>query len=102
MSVVVEFVKLALMDCPYAQLSFDGGNQWWSLKQSSGKGLECSRELCLSTWKLVMKSNDTNIFLPGTLLRFDQSSRTVYTHDEAARDFGVESSTMASFLDSEF
>lgn len=48
-----------------------------------------------------MKPDDADVFLPGALLRFDQSGRTVDADDEAAGDFRVEGTGMTGLLDTE-
>ena len=68
MPVIVEFVQFALMNRPYPQLSFHGGDEGWSLKECACEGFECSGELSFPAWELVVESNDTDIFLAGTLL----------------------------------
>jgi hypothetical protein len=30
-----------LIDGPYTELTFDSGNEWWSLKQSPRKSFHC-------------------------------------------------------------
>ena len=47
-----------------------------------------------------MQSNDTDILLTSTLLRFYKASRAVEAHYKTASDFGIESPTVSSFLDS--
>ncbi len=39
--------------------------------------------------KLVVKPDDADILLSGTLLRLDQSCRAIETDDETARNLGV-------------
>ena len=99
MSVIVEFVKRALINRPYSQLSLDSGDQRRALKESSRKSLECSCEGSFSSRNLVMESDDANILFPSTLLRFHQSSRPIDTNNQAAGDFRIKSSAVASLLD---
>jgi hypothetical protein len=68
MPVVVELVQLALVDSSDTELSFDGGDERRSLEESSGEGLKSSRELRLSTGHGVVETNNTDVFLSGTLL----------------------------------
>lgn len=45
-----------------------------------------------------METNDTNIFLSGTLLRLNKASGTIDADDQTTSDFGVKSAAVASFI----
>lgn len=95
---IIELVELALMDRSDTQLTLDGGNQGRSLEQGSSKGLKGARKLRLTAWNLVMKSDNTDVFFSGTLLRLDETGSAVDTDNETASDFGVEGSAVAGLL----
>jgi len=48
-----------------------------------------------------VKSDNADVFFPGALLWFDESSGSINTHNEASCDFGIECAGMTGFLDSE-
>lgn len=49
MPIIVKLEQFALMYRPNSQLSLDGRDQWWSLEQGSGQGLQCSRQLSFAS-----------------------------------------------------
>ena len=53
-----------------------------------------------SSFDLFMEADDSNVLLACTLLRLDETSGTIDRDDEAAGDLGVESTAVASFVDS--
>lgn len=99
-AVIVKLNQLALVDGSDTELTLDGRNQRRALEQGASKGLEGTSELSLATRQLVVKADDGNILLSGSLLRLDQSSRSVDTDDQAARDLGIEGTTVTSLLNS--
>jgi hypothetical protein len=99
-ALIVELVKLALVDCADTELALDGGNQRWALEERAGEGLESASELGLAAGELVVETDDAHVFLSGALLRLDETGRAVDADDQAAGDFGVESSAVAGLLDS--
>lgn len=99
-TIIIEFVKLALMNGTDAELSLDGRNQRRPLEESSSQGLECPCELGLASWEFIVKTDDAYIFLSGALLRLDQTSRTVYAHDKTSGNFRIECSTVSGLFDS--
>ena len=50
MPVIIKLVELALVYCTDPQLTFDGGDQWGSLEQSTGECLQGSCKLRLAAW----------------------------------------------------
>lgn len=99
-ALVVELVKLGLVDGTDTELTLDGGNERWALEESTGEGLESAGELSLTTWELVMETDDANVLLAGTLLRLDETSGAVDTDDQAAGNLWIESSGVSSLLNS--
>lgn len=97
-SIVIELIKLALMDCSNAELTLDSRNQRWALEKCASQRLECPLELGLAARDFIVKTNYTDIFLSCTLLGLDQASGTVNTDDQATGDLRIESSAVASFL----
>ena len=77
MSIVVELVQLAPMNCPDAELTLDGRNQRRPLKQRSRQRFQSSGQLGLATRELVMKPNDADVFLASALLGLDQSGSAI-------------------------
>jgi hypothetical protein len=70
------------------------------LEESSGERLQSTSKLRFSSWKLVVKADHANVLLSGSLLRLDETSSAVDADDEAAGNFWVKSSTVASLLNS--
>lgn len=101
LSLVVELVKLALVDGSDTELSLDGRNKRRTLEQSTSEGLESAGELSLATGELVVKSDNTDILLTGTLLRLDQAGGAVNTDDQTSSDLGIESTGVTSALATE-
>lgn len=99
--IIVELQQLALVNRPDTQLSLDGRDEWWSLEQRTGQRLERTRKLRLTTRKLVMKSQNTHVFLSSTLLTLYKSRRAVNADNETSRDLGIESSRVTSPFDAE-
>lgn len=99
-SVIVEFEKLALVNGPDTKLALDGGDQRRPLEKCTSQGFQSASELGLAAGNLVMETDNANVFLSCTLLRLNQTSRTVDTDDQASCDLGVQSSTVASLLGS--
>lgn len=96
--VVVVLDHLALVDRSHSQLPLDGRDEGWSLEQSSGEGLQSSGKRLLAFGQFIVESDDTDVLLSGALLRFDQTSCSVDTDDEASSDFGVKRSRVSSLL----
>lgn len=90
-TVIVEFIKLALVNCADTELTLDCGDQRRTLEKGTSECLESSSELRFAARDLVMETNDADVFLSGTLLGLDQASGTVDTDDQAASDLGIES-----------
>jgi hypothetical protein len=80
-SVIIKFVKLALMNSPDAELTFNSRNQRWALEKCTGQCLEGTGKLRLATWNLVVEANHAYILLSSALLGLDKSSGTVDTDD---------------------
>lgn len=88
-SIIIELVKLALMDCPDAKLALDCRNQRWALEESTGKSFESALELSLPTRNFVVEADNTDILLSGTLLGFNQTSSTVNANNQATGDLRI-------------
>lgn len=99
MPVVVELVQLALVDRPDAQLSLDGRYKRRSLEQRARQSLQSPRELRFPTRQSIVEPYHTDVFLPRTLLTFDESGGAVEAHDETTCDFGVERAAVSRLLD---
>lgn len=99
-SLIVELVQLAFVDGSDTELSLDGGDQRRTLEEGTSQGLESSRELCLTTWKFIVQSDNADILLSSTLLRLDKSCCAVNADDQASSNLGVEGTTVTSFLNS--
>lgn len=97
---IVELVKLALMDGTNTQLTLDGGNQGRSLEKSTSESLEGACKLCLTSRQLVVKSDHTDVLFSGSLLRLDETCGAVDANDEASSDLGIKGSTVAGLLNS--
>jgi hypothetical protein len=83
------------------KLPLHGRNEGRALEKSASERLQRSCELRFASWKLVMQPKDAHVFLAGTLLGLDEAGGTVETHDQAARNFGIQRTAVASFLYSE-
>jgi hypothetical protein len=97
-SIIVELVELAFVDRSDTKLTLDSRDQRRPLEERTGQGLKSSLELSLTTGNLVMKTNDADVFLSGTLLGLDQAGSTVNADDQATGDLRVKSSTVTSLL----
>jgi hypothetical protein len=100
MSIIIELVKLTLVDSSNTELSLHGGDERGSLEKSTSQRLQSACQLGLSTWKLVVQSDDTNILLSCTLLRLDKSCCAINTDDQTPSDFRIQSTTVTSLLNS--
>lgn len=97
-SVIVELEKLALVDGSDTKLALDGRDKRRSLEESTSQGFQSASELGLATGDLVVETDNANIFLPGTLLRLDQTGRTVDANDQASSDLRVECTTVTGLF----
>lgn len=97
-AVIVKLNELALVNGSDTQLTLDGRDQGRTLEQSTSKGLECASELRLAARQLVVEADDANVFLSGTLLRFDETGGTVNADNQASSDLGIEGTTVSSLL----
>jgi hypothetical protein len=86
------------VDGSNAELTFDGGDERWALKQSTSEGFERASELGFTARELFVQTNDTDILLSGPLLRFYETGCAVDADNKASSDLGVERSTVASLL----
>jgi len=100
-AVVVELDDLALVDGTDTQLALDGRDQGRTLEESTSEGLESAGELGGATRQLVVEADDSNIFLSGALLGFDEASGTVNAHNQASCDLGIEGTAVTGLLASE-
>lgn len=101
LSLVVELVKLALVDGSDTELSLNSRDERGALEESTSKGLEGAGELLLAAGELVVESDDTDILLTSTLLRLDKTSGAVNADDQTTSDLGVESTGVTSTLTTE-
>jgi hypothetical protein len=95
---IVEFVKLALVDGSDTELTLDGGDERGTLEESTSEGLECACKLGLATGQLVVQANNANVLLSGTLLRLDETGSAVNAHNQTSSDLGIEGSRVTSLL----
>lgn len=100
MAIIVELVKLALVDSSDTELSLDSGNEGRALEQSTSQGLQSSSELGLAAGDFVVESDDADVLLTSTLLGLDKASGTVDTDDKTASDLGIKSTAVTSLLNS--
>jgi hypothetical protein len=100
-ALIVEFVKLALVNGSDTELSLDSGDQRWTLEKSTSQGLQSARKLCLSSWELVVQSNDTDVLLTGSLLGLDQTRSAVNADNQTSSNLWIEGTTVTSLLNSE-
>lgn len=98
MSIVIKLEKLALVDGSDTELTLDGRNQRRTLEQGTSESLHGLSEL-LFIVKSIVKTKDAHVLLTSTLLGLDQTGGAVDTDDQTSSDFGIESTTVASFLD---
>ena len=101
LSLVVELVKIALVDGSDTELSLDGRDKRRALEESTSQGLEGAGKLCLTTGELVVKSDNTDILLTGTLLRLDETGGAVNADNQTSSDLGIESTGVTSTLATE-
>jgi len=97
-TVIVELDKLALVDGSDTELTLDGRDQRRTLEESTSKGLEGAGELGLAAGDLVVKSDNANVLLSGTLLGLDETGGAIDTNDQAASDLGIEGSAVTGLL----
>lgn len=97
-ALVVKLDELALVDGPDSELALDGRDQRRALEQGARERLERARELGLAAGQLVVEADDADVFLPGALLRLDETSRAVDADDQASRHLGIQSATVASLF----
>lgn len=96
---IVEFVKVALVDSSDTELALDGGDERGTLEESTSEGLKGARKLGLATGELVVKADDTDVLLTSTLLGLYETSSTVNANDQTSSDLGVKCSRVTSLLD---
>jgi hypothetical protein len=101
LSLIVELVEVALVDGSDTELSLDGRNKRRTLEESTSEGLEGTGELLLATGELVVKSDDTDVLLTGTLLGLDQAGGAVNADNQTSSDLGIESTGVTSTLATE-
>lgn len=100
MAVVVKLIQLALVDGTDTELTLDRRDQRRTLEQRTSQGLQSAAELRLTTRDLVVKANNADILLTGTLLRLNEAGGTVNADDQTASDLGVQSTTVTGFFGS--
>lgn len=97
-AVVVELDELALVDGSDTELALDGGDQGRALEEGTGQGLEGAGELGLAAGELVVKADDGNVLLTGTLLGLDEAGGAVDADNQAAGNLGIEGTTVTSLF----
>jgi hypothetical protein len=97
-SLVVILDHLALPDGTNTKLTLHGRDDRRSLEQGAGQMLQSSGEGSLTTFNLVMESNDADVFLSCSLLGLDETRRAVNANDQTTGNFGIERSTVSGFL----
>lgn len=97
-AVIVKLDELALVDASDTELALDGRDQGWALEESTSQGLEGASELGLTTRDLVVKADDGDVLLSGSLLGLDKAGGAVNADNQAARDLGIEGTTVTSLL----
>lgn len=97
-ALVVELVVLALVDGTDTELTLDGRDQRGTLEERTSEGLQSADELSLAAGDLVVKADDTDILLTGTLLGLDQTGGTVNADDETSSNLGIEGTTVTGLL----
>lgn len=97
-SIIIELVELALMNCPDTKLALDCRNQWWALEESTSKSFESALELSLSTRNFVVEADNTNILFSGTLLGFNQTSSTINANNQATGDLRIKCTAVPSLF----
>jgi hypothetical protein len=97
-ALIVELVVLALVDGTDTELTLNSGDQRGTLEESTGEGLKSANELSLAAGNLVVKANDTDVLLTGTLLGLDQTGGTVNADNQTSSDLGIKGTTVTSFL----
>jgi hypothetical protein len=95
---VVKLVEVALVDGTDTKLTLDGRDQRGTLEKRTGEGLESARKLRLAAGELVMKADDANVLLSGTLLGLDETGGAVNADNQTSSDLGVEGSAVTSLL----
>jgi hypothetical protein len=80
------------------ELALDGRNERWPLEKGTGEGLQGTCKLSFATWELVVKTNDTHVFLSSTLLGLDEAGCAIDADNKAASDLGVKSATVTGLL----
>lgn len=95
---IVKLVELALVDGTDTELALDSRDQGRALEKSTSQGLQSASELSLTAGDLVVEANHANVFLPGTLLRFNEASRAVDTHNQTSSNLRVKGATVTGFL----
>jgi hypothetical protein len=101
LSLIVELVEVALVDGSDTELSLDGRDERRTLEESTSEGLKGAGELLLATGELVVKSDDTDVLLTGTLLGLDQAGGAVNADNQTSSDLGIESTGVTSTLATE-
>lgn len=85
------FDKSIFIDGSNSEFSLDGSDDGWLLEAWTSKGIKSLDDSCFTSLDLVMESNDTDILFTGLLLSLSQSSSSVNTDDQTARNFRIQS-----------
>ena len=100
MSVVVELNQFQIVDGTDTELTFNGGNEWGTLEEGTGKGFQGLCEFLLG-FDGIVEAEDGNVLLSGALLRLHETGCAVNADDETACNFGVKSSGVTGLLNTE-
>lgn len=98
-TVIVELDELGLVNGADTKLALDGRNQRRSLEEGTGEGLQGRGKSSLAAGDAVVEADNANVLLTSTLLGLDESGGTVDADNQAAGDLGIESTGVASLLD---
>lgn len=99
MTVVVELQQFDFMDGSDTELTLDGGYQRGTLEKGTSKGLKGPLDLLLGL-HLIVKAENTDILLSGTLLGLDQTGGTIDTNNQTSSDLGIKGTAVSSFITS--
>lgn len=101
MSVIIELVKLAFVDSSNSQLSLHGRDERRSLEKSASESFESTGELCFTTGKSIVQTDNADVLLSCTLLGLDEARCAINTDDQTSCDLGIECSAVTGLLNSD-
>jgi hypothetical protein len=98
--VFVVLEEFDLVNLPDSESLFDSRNSGWHLKNRTSQKTH-GLDQCFSRLDLRMHSQNTNVFLTGSLLGLGQSCSPVEASDQTASDLGIQGTRVTSLLDLE-